>query len=315
MKISRLLLWAVTLAMVTACGGGGSSSDNVSEPPVQQLPFSMSVTSGINQMQENESQSITLSYLNPKGAVALSVDSYNSDIPSTSYTVTADDGNKAITVTVNELTYDGTVNFVVTGTDSNGKTDSESISFPVSNPSALPKLEALDSIKSALPNILSAVQERSVLNALTELSRLTGDISEQEASTRISSVDSTFDIDKKSTIQTYVTNANWHEAYNNGDMDENTIDDAVSYLTDELNAYLTGINELLSMSQNDLTTAYLPDLPIGNFYISDDGVVSQFWGNPSMGSVNSEAVWQFNESYAFLTALIFPEIQTCNSQQ
>ncbi len=314
MKITNITSTIFITSLLVACGGGGSSTTETNPSQVPP-PFSMSISSSIEQMNENETANITLAYSNVQGNVTLSIDTDSSDIPTDTYTVTTNDTDKMVTVNLADLNYDGKVAFVITGTDGTGKTDLETISIEVSNPSVLPKLEMIESYQAGLAGILNADQERRILTSLLDLGVLTDTINQDVAGARIASVDTVLDNDLKVILETTVGIGKWRENYAAGNVYEDGIDSDILAANQQIRDYLTPMSNLVSTTQNELGESIVASLAVDTAYLNDNSIISQYWGNPKMGSINNDGEWQFSEQYSFLTALIFPETQTCNNQE
>ncbi len=97
-------------------------------------------------------------------------------------------------------------------------------------------------------------------------------------------------------------------------MYEDGIDSDILAANQQIRDYLTPMSNLVSTTQNELGESIVASLAVDTAYLNDNSVISQYWGNPKMGSINDDGEWQFSEQYAFLTALIFPETLTCNNQ-
>jgi hypothetical protein len=321
MKNLRTLSIALTISLgLAACGGGGGSTAKTPTPPtpppvapVVITPFSMSVASTVSTLAENESGQITFSYKDASGDVTLTIDSYSSSAEESRYTVTGNGADKTVTISLNELIQDDTLSFVVTGKDGAGNSDTETITLSLTNPSVTDKITQLSTLSAAIPSALSGEQERRILNTLLDLGKLTKSITVSSANTRTLSIDDAFDPIKKSAIEAYIGENNWATRYNSKALNESDIDAAVIYLNDALVDYLASINTLLQATQTELTDTQIPAFSFGQVFLSDDGALSQFWGNPEMGN-DANGDWQFASNYAYLTALIFPQSQTCNPQ-
>lgn len=299
-------------SILAACGGGEGSSATKTNPNPAPPSFSLNLASNITQLDEKESGQITLSYKNANGDVTLAIDSSASGIPSGSFVVTENNSDQTVNVELGELTSNGTISFVITGTDGIGKTDSETISFPANNTSALPKIEQLEAMANAMSDLLEAKQERRILSTLIELGVMAKVIPYAVANTRIASIEDSFDADLKSSLQNYVESGNWRSNYGSSTISETHLDESIAYINQALNDYVAEVDTVLENTQNELKDVQVSSFAFDGFHINSSGMVSQFWGNPKMGSINSEGEWEFNSNYAFLTTLIFPETLTCN---
>jgi len=101
--------------------------------------------------------------------------------------------------------------------------------------------------------------------------------------------------------------------YINGEVSEIGLSRTTNTLIPAIEAYAEGAYEVI----NDAafaTIGTVSTIPYKGVYISDDGtVLSQFIGNESLGEFH-QGTWVFNEQYAYLEAIVFPQSQPCNAE-
>jgi len=76
--------------------------------------------------------------------------------------------------------------------------------------------------------------------------------------------------------------------------------------------YSEGLYDLINEAQQSLGESIVAPFLENSFYVDPTkNSVSRFWMNPFMGEV-VDGNYQFNEKYAYLEAVIFPETKDCN---
>lgn len=309
--MTKILFTALSASLslfLTACGGSGDSVAKVTPPS----PASLNITidSNISSMEERTSGQIKLSYANVDGDVALSVNSIVSDLAIDQYSVTADNANKEITIVMGDVYMDGDLSFTVTGTD-NSKTDSVNVSMSIINSSVVATIQKLSLLTSSLEDISGATESRKVLTRLTELSVLLGQTSSADANAQIDSVDALLDQTALVALKEKLVDKNYEILYASG-MSELDIDEVMTEIKTNLPLYSANVYALIVSTQEALGHDFIPAFLNNNFYIDTDyQSVSRFWMNPEMGGVTDDK-YSFNDEYDYLTAVLFPESQTCN---
>lgn len=303
---------ALSLLVLSACGGGGGGSDSGTTKTTQPVsnPLGVTVGSTVSSVDESTSATVTLSYANANGAVQLSVGNYTGDFDAGDYTVTPDNANNSITINVGDVNVNGNLSFTVTGTD-NSNSDTVNVSVSIVNTSVVSTIESLAVMTSSFESISGVSEGRKVLNRLNDLSVLTGVISQNTASARMQSVDSVLSQSAHAVLKERLESKDYAALYAGG-MTELEINEAMAEVKANLPLYSAQLHGLIVTAQETLGAEVIPAFPEDSFYVDlENQSVSRFWMNPDMGEV-VDGKYSFNSEYAYLTAILFPESQPCN---
>jgi len=314
-----ITLFAISTSLITACGGGGGGSSTTTSTPVpvpEPVPvpvpeqLSINIDSSSITMDESSSNQIKLSYANTNGDVSLTLGSFVSDFSAEQYKVTADNTDKTITVDIGDVYIDGTLSFTVTGSD-NSKTDSVDVTVSVSNTSVVKTLNKLAVLTASFDSISGESETRKVLSRLNDLSLLLGVITEADAFARMQSIDSALDESLYADLSNALKNKDHIAMYKAG-TNELALIEILATIEQDLPLYSRPFYELIIDAQQLLGEQVIPPFPENNFYVDiENQTISRFWMNPEMGKIIDEK-YSFNSEYAYLTAVLFPETQSCN---
>ena len=301
-----------SVLFLSACGGGGGDNSASNNSGSSVAPPSLSISAGAsNPVTENSKGSISVTYQNASGVVSLAVSDINTNVSSAAVSVKADSNQKSVTVEVAELVRDGQVSFTVTGTDASGKSDNANVTVSLTNTSVNAVLGELALLQTELPNLLDVTQGRAVLDRMNEVAILTGikttsDVAAQSIST---------DPDLKTKLETALVGGDFSSRYSSGELDESSLISIVDTALTDLAHYSQGVYAQVVEVQGELGgNMFAPVTETASFTIdTDKSTVSQFWGNDRLGSTHG-AQWQFNDSFAYLEAIVFPESLPCNAE-
>ncbi|MBE8168875.1 MAG: hypothetical protein HAW66_10970 [Shewanella sp.] len=297
MKLFTPTLLSLSVLLLTACGGGSGDKAQKAKP---KPAFTMSAGSSALDVAESNTVTIPVTFSNASGAVTLSAVTTNiANVGSV--TVTA--GGSNIDVTFNELDMNISHNLVINGTDSSGSTASTSITVNVENTSALPKINRYESIQESIDSLINVEDERSVMNAMLELSRMTATYSDEEYQT------ARFNFAQARVVSKVQHNdALMALVATETPSSEIALDELIAQFDTAYSTFITPVNEQLIINQASLN-ALFPALNLNQLHVDQNGITSQFFGNPSMGEGTP---FTFNPEYQFLHALILPASQSCN---
>jgi len=294
------------------CGGGGegdsSSTDAAVIPAAKAL--NVQLTSTVSSMVEKTSAQLSLSYADANGDVSLTVSDFSGDFETDQYTVTTDNANKQITVIMNDVYIDGDITFIITAADLSN-TDSVSTTISVVNTSVEPTLEKLSVLSAKYDDISNVSEGRKVLGQLNELAELLGIINESTSLARMQDIDSLLDETAGIALADTLENKNYPALYREG-MTELVLNEVLTSIELNLALYSEGLYDLINEAQQSLGESIVAPFLENSFYVDPTkNSVSRFWMNPFMGEV-VDGNYQFNEKYAYLEAVIFPETKDCN---
>ena len=302
----------LSVLFLSACGGGGGDGSASNSSGSSFTPPSLSISAGAsNPVTENSKGSISLTYQNASGAVSLAVSDIKTNVSSEAVSVKADSNQKSITVEVAELVHDGQVSFTITGTDASGKSDNASLTVSLTNTSVNPVLSELALLQTELPRLLDVTQGRAVLDTMNEVAVLSGAKTASEVAARLVETDA----DLKAKLETALVGVDFSSRYSSGELDESVLISVVDTALVDLAQYSQGVYAQVVEVQGKLGgSLFAPVAETARFTIdTNKATVSQFWGNDNLGST-LDGQWQFNQSYAYLDAIIFPESLPCNTQ-
>ena len=296
MKKSQLLVVVLSLGMLAACGGG-SDGDSSSEQTPQ---FSVSASQSSITANENQAVSFTVNYSNESGTVSLSANTSNiANVESVDFSAS---GNN-VTVTFNNLDTDISHNLVINAQDGSGAQANTTVAFSVSNESIKPKLVQYDAYKANLDNIINAQHESQVFKAITDIARMAGVLSDENYyETRLA-----FDNNLTQNQQQYTATLR-QTIGETAPTSEKALDELLASFNTVHSQFVAPLNELITSNQSKANELF-PALHLGELYTSDNGIVSQFWSNPNLGTGTP---YSFSSEYEFLTNLVMSNDQTCS---
>ena len=324
---------AILLAtLITACGGGGDSAPTNSKPitttppggvtvPVPQPvipPLTIVVQAAPTQVITNQTAEIVLAITGDQSTidVGVEVDKHNNPQVSDRYTYV----NSILTYTVTAFSVDtgGTsIDLKVTATDGHGQRAEYVQTITPINPENNAMLKKLSAAAKNIPSIIDLKQETALIARLGEISTLfagkqpaTGASIKDELVSGMRSNDANV---ARTNLEYWVMdNETFEEDYHKGKLFTSQVNMAMDLLQERLNAYalhsISHINKAV-----DATQGIVPVMSFLDVNVLEDGTLSQFEGNSTMGEyVNGE--WVFFDKYQFLEAIIFPETQPCNAE-
>ncbi|TWX53664.1 PKD domain-containing protein [Colwellia hornerae] len=270
-------------------------------------PFSLSLISHDLQVNEFEEAIIKLHYENARGEVSLSTILSGDGFVNDETTVVKKDGSQGIiSLTINNVLRQMLLSLTITATDSVETVSVVEIQVEVFNTSILRKIAMINVIKNSYDAILNAEEERKVIESLSNLAFYSGEVAFSEKNNFIAKVGPMFDQNLALLIR---AEFDQFETDQQQYINEELVDlKLVSFHANMAN-YIEPINAIIAEVSILSNTV---ELTLGDYYfIEQDNILSQFWGNSSLGSQGDK--WAFSNDFQYLTDVIFPDDQICTA--
>lgn len=283
-----------SIALVSACGGGGSDT-----PVAVVKPFEASVSDVSTSLNESATGTFTISTSNATGVVSgsMTLADASSDasiitltkVSETSYSFALADIDRDRTVTINWTAQDGTD---IT------RQKSGSFSFTIVNSSFTEPLARIQAFTANFERMVSLDEEKTLLSALRDITKVLGKDTVQFAASAgqnqgVSAFTSAFE-----TMSHNLT------AYLNEQNNDTALQAQFAETLAQFNNYAAPYKRELNAYLTMLAEEGKTPLTAGDFYINAElGSVSLFVGNAALGVVQDNE-WLFNDDVAYIGSLI-----------
>jgi len=311
---------ALTFTLSVVDNDGASSSDTVIIN-INYIPAELVITptNMPSILTEGISSSFTFELTGVEGALSYSVD-YDYLPEGSIVDLVNTDTSLVVTFNVTEETYHNKTSTIMIQLEDDRATQNKTASWelviPVDNISGTADYEKYMKITDALKQFVALPVERDLVQRLSQLASL---VNAEHSTTNHASLQARFNSvtsnkDSIAKLNTALLDLEYlTSGYINGEVSEIGLSRTTNTLIPAIEAYAEGAYEVI----NDAafaTIGTVSTIPYKGVYISDDGtVLSQFIGNESLGEFH-QGTWVFNEQYAYLEAIVFPQSQPCNAE-
>jgi hypothetical protein len=318
-QLIQIVTAASATVLISACGGGsggssaGSGQGTAPPPPPPPPPppaFEASVSSEVNGVAENSSETLEYSFSGAQGGVTANY-TYDSDVNV--------DVNITETISANRATYEITVgdmevsnrsiDFDVTFTDGDGRSQSFNKTFEAINTSGEAEKENYQRLVKAASEWKEFSTEALVIERLERLASL---VSRDDLVISSSEVEDIVGVelisDFNETLSLLESNIDYYE---NQEGIESAFDSAEKDIIDLANSISVRIAARVNSLANS-TQGVATQIPSnGVFYTDSLGLLSPYVGNEEVGSFEGQE-WQFNADFEYLQDIVFTSGLTCD---
>lgn len=315
-KLSTTLLVSIFALGLTACGSDGGSGDSDSGSSIGDLDggttvstFTITADTTSYTVEELTSTEVNFSFSNADGDVTLSYSPIGG--ATTDYTV-AVSGNSA-TITTADVDSDESVSVLFTATDNSGATATETVKLTITNTSLANLLKEVEAYQANKAKLLGLTEEIQVIETLSKVAYYSGLKTGKEADAFVESAELAIDEGWAYDLSTSLS-VDYAAQVSSGTLSEDGLESALSKIKSDVYNHSQGINEVLASSVA-ATSSYLDAFTVSTGFVYDEatGSVSQFWGNPSIGSYNELEEFVVKDEYNFIELVVFPDRATCSS--
>ncbi|MEE2003258.1 hypothetical protein QWY20_17535 [Alkalimonas sp. MEB108] len=261
--------------------------------------MTLSVSSVPTSLSEHEKSTIPFVIHQPYGTPVISLSSSLADEVAT---VNYSPEKGVITIQVHELFQDNELELTLTVKDqSPAGALVKRHSIALKNTSALLKMQLLDAWREDFSLEAIAQESMWVLDRYFHLGQMAGHLSSSWYRQELQHLASALqDFDTSNLIS--LTQLDITADYRSKAVDEKALDVHLTQIKEQLLLALWPANQLQQQIQFKLPSSLLPELATDAFYLTEQARLSQFIGNPALGSHDGNG-WVFSRQFHFLNTL------------
>lgn len=200
--------------------------------------------------------------------------------------------NNIVSFTFSNLTENINTVITINGTDSANNTDSVNVGFVVENTTIKPKIAAFNRLKESVETDLMLPQEMKTLAVHGKLARISNRLTHLDLKEMLLIAQPR--IDNNSALA--IIEALSVEAPTN----EQELDTLLANVITLYGEHAHNANAMLTSIQENLDGIITP-ISVGQFFLTADGQLSQFYGNPNMGTGEQ---FEFDENFSYFNEIV-----------